>query len=224
MAWSKSQTALGSIIVIGVISSVVILQNRSRGGLNAENDALRRRVETLQTENERLSHPAPQPNAQLDAGESAELLRLRGEVGVLRRQADELTASLAKAQNTQSGRSEARPESPSRVAEEYPKTPEAATERIFDTLLQGDIQKFFTNFGEPGVPKEVYDKLFNTDSVKGYLANIETISLGSPTNSFGSNMWFVPYRIRFKDGSEKELRLHVAQDPRSQKWFFKGGI
>src|SRR6185369_7730006 len=116
MAWSKSQTALVSFIVIGIISSVIILQNRSRGGLNAENDALRRRVETLQTENERLSHITPQPNAQLDAGESAELLRLRGEVGMLRRQANELTASLAKAQNIQSRQPEARPESPPRAA------------------------------------------------------------------------------------------------------------
>ena len=48
--------------------------------------------------------------------------------------------------------------------------------------------------------------------------------VGQPTNSFGSNMWFVPYRLRFKNGSEKEWQLHIAQDPQSQKWYFKGGF
>jgi hypothetical protein len=37
-------------------------------------------------------------------------------------------------------------------------------------------------------------------------------------------MWFVPYKIRLQDGSEKEMQLHIAQDPATQKWFFKGGI
>jgi hypothetical protein len=56
------------------------------------------------------------------------------------------------------------------------------------------------------------------------LAGLEVVSVGQSTNSFGPNMWFVPYKVRFKDGTEKEMRLHVAQDPRTQKWYFKGGI
>jgi hypothetical protein len=53
---------------------------------------------------------------------------------------------------------------------------------------------------------------------------VQVLSVGQPTNSFGPNMYFVPYKIRFQDGSEKEFRLHIAQDPRTQKWYFKGGI
>jgi hypothetical protein len=37
-------------------------------------------------------------------------------------------------------------------------------------------------------------------------------------------MWFVPYTIRFRDGNEKSFRLHVAQDPRTQRWILKGGL
>lgn len=66
--------------------------------------------------------------------------------------------------------------------------------------------------------------MFNNERVKSYLAGLEVVSVGQPTNSFGPNMWFVPYKIRLSDGSEKEMQLHVAQDPRTQKWCFKGGI
>jgi hypothetical protein len=37
-------------------------------------------------------------------------------------------------------------------------------------------------------------------------------------------MWFVPYKIQFGDGTEHEFRLHVAQDPSTQRWYFKGGL
>jgi hypothetical protein len=33
-------------------------------------------------------------------------------------------------------------------------------------LGRGDLDAFFTNFGEPGVPKEMYDKIFNDDRIK----------------------------------------------------------
>lgn len=56
------------------------------------------------------------------------------------------------------------------------------------------------------------------------LAGMEVVSLGEPTNSFGPNMWFVPYKIRFKDGGQKDFRLHVAQDPKTQRWFSKAGF
>jgi hypothetical protein len=142
---------------------------------------------------------------------------------MLRRQAEELTASLAKAQNKPQQTSRSQEQQPA-GAEQYPKTPEAATTSIFETLMQADLEKFVRNFGEPGVPKESYDKMFSPEFMNGYFAQIDSVTLGQPTNSFGPNMWFVPYKLRFKDGHEKELQLHVAQDPRSQKWYFKGGI
>ena len=73
--------------------------------------------------------------------------------------------------------------------------------------------------------KEDYDKIFGNEEIKNYLSGVQVVSVGQPTNSFGPNMWFVPYKIRFKDGAtEKEMRLHIAQDPSTQKWYFKGGI
>jgi hypothetical protein len=167
-----------------------------------------------------LAHPAS-----TNGPPSSEVLRLRGEVGVLRKQADDLKASLAQAQQRtqQAGRVVQEVRAP--LSEEYPKTPEAATTRIFQSLANGDLEKFVSDFGEPGVPKEMYDKVFGTDRVKAYLSQIDSVSVtGEPTNSFGPNMWFIPYKLHFKDGSEKDMQLHVGQDPRSQKWYFKGGI
>jgi hypothetical protein len=224
MKLSKAQTGLAAAIMV-CLSVAIVFQHRSESRLHAEQETLRQLNENLKSENERLSQSASRPSASKspDESPSAELLRLRGEVGVLRRQAEELTASLAKAQNKPQQANRSQEQQPA-GAEEHPKTPQAATTSIFETLTQGDLEKFVRNFGEPGVPKESYDKIFSSELMNGYFAQIDSVTLGQPTNSFGPNMWFVPYKLRFKDGHEKELQLHVAQDPRSQKWYFKGGI
>jgi hypothetical protein len=57
-----------------------------------------------------------------------------------------------------------------------------------------------------------------------YLKGVEVVSIGEPTNSFGPNLWFVPYTIRFPDGGVKSFRLHVGEDPATGRWVLKGGI
>jgi hypothetical protein len=84
-------------------------------------------------------------------------------VGVLRRQTNELGHLLA----NQARRSSPTPQqTPAELPEDYPKTAEGATKSIFEALGRGDLDAFFTNFGEPGVPKEMYDKIFNDDRIK----------------------------------------------------------
>jgi RNA polymerase sigma factor (sigma-70 family) len=103
---------------------------------------------------------------------------------------------------------------------ENPKTADEATRAIFEAWGRGDWNTFAA-FWEPGAPP--VDSLFN-DEIKRSLAGLEIVSLGKPTNSFGPNMWFVPYKIRFSNGQVKEFRLHVAQDPKTKRWYFKGGF
>jgi len=221
---SRKMLILAALVIIG-LSLTVVLQRQFQARLRNENEGLRLQGQVLQSENERLSHETTRESASHSATESpsAELLRLRGEVGGLRREADQLKTSLAQTQRKpQQGNGLT--DQQSTGAQEYPTTPEAATTGIFGTLVQGDLQKFVTDFGEPGVPKEIYEKLFNTDRVKGYFAQIDSVSVGQATNSFGPNTWFVPYKLHFKDGTEKEMQLHVGQEPRSQRWYLKGGI
>ena len=95
---------------------------------------------------------------------------------------------------------------------------------IFEAWARGDWDTFFQNFAEPGVPRDAYDRAFSDPNKSNYLYGMEIASLGQPTNSPGQNSWWVPYELRFRDGSEKEFQLHVAQDPRTQRWLFQGGF
>jgi hypothetical protein len=146
-------------------------------------------------------------------------------VGVLRRQTNELGNLLAKARYAQPRypNPAAEQQQPTALPDDYPRTPEGATTNIFNAWARGDWDSFFTNYGEPGVTRESYDRTF-TDEIKSNLAGMQIISIGQPTNSFGPSMWFVPYKVRFQDGTEREFRLHVAQGPDGQHWYFKGGF
>jgi RNA polymerase sigma factor (sigma-70 family) len=220
MTTTKLQISLGTLAAIGA-ATIMVVQHQSQAKLLAENEQLQQEIAQLKAENESLSNrvapgePKPASDAQL-----SELLRLRGEIGVLRRQTNEL-ANAQKSQPMPKTSAMQRMSTP--LPENYPTTPDAATKGIFESWARGDWEAFFTNFAEPGVPREFYDQVFN-DGIKNSLAGMEIMNVGQPTNSFSTNMWFVPYRLRFKDGTEKEMRLHVAQDPRTQKWYFKGGF
>ena len=92
---TKLQTALvGAVLLAGATASLVI-QHQTRATLREENEALRRQVAQLESSNQTMTSrlaaaavPAPAPV--LASDRLRELLRLRGEVGLLRRQQREL--------------------------------------------------------------------------------------------------------------------------------------
>jgi RNA polymerase sigma factor (sigma-70 family) len=227
MAWTQAKTAAVSVVIVSM-AAVVVIQHQAQLKLRNENQSLRELVGNLQNTNARSSNPGAQASAApaLPDDRLNELLRLRGEVGVLRRQTNELGNLLANARGAQPRgvNPAAEQQPPTALPDDYPKTADGATKGIFEAWGRGDWNTFFTNFGEPGVPRSVYDQMFNDPVKSNYLAGMQVVSTGEPTNSFGPNMWWVPYKIRFADGTEREARLHVAQDPRTQRWFFKGGF
>ena len=91
MIAAKLKLAIGAIAVAGTAAAFVN-QQHVQTRLRAQNQSLQRQVAQLQTDNESLS------NRQADAGGAQklsddqfnELLRLRGEVGMLRQQTNEL--------------------------------------------------------------------------------------------------------------------------------------
>ncbi len=224
-----AMTTLQKTLITAALAAAVgagIYEAHKKSTLRDENASLQQEIAQLKMEKEsRSNRPAPVAVAKSPPdGQLLELLRLRGEVGVLRQQTNELENAVAgqqKAQPPSPKPATERPPAPA-LPDDYPKTPDGATTNIFNTWARGDWDAFFTNFAEPGVPRETYEKLFGPYT--NLLAGMEVVSIGQPTNSFGPDMWFVPYKIRFKDGSEKEFRLHVAQDPRTQRWYFKGGF
>jgi len=216
---TMNKTILGiSALVVAGAATTLVVQHQTQARLRSENEGLRQQLEQLSNTVANAPETPVTTNNSLPDAQFRELLRLRGEVGLLRRQTNELAQLVRKPQSQSPARPPAQP-----AAEEDPKTPDAATRSIFETMARGDWDSFFEKFGEPGVPREIYEKNFD-DKVRNLFAGMEILSVGEPTNSFGANMWFVPYKIRLKDGTEKEFRLHVAQDPRTHRWFFKGGL
>ncbi len=224
---TKLKLGISALVMAGATTALVI-QHQTQTQLRGENDSLQQKLAQLQADDENLS------NQLAVAGEARslpddqfnELLKLRGEVGVLRRQNNELQISLAQNSQPRHSNPNEQQQSPTALPEDYPKTPDAATKGIFDALAQGDWNGFITNYTEPGVPRNLYDQMF-TDEVKSNLIGMEIVSIGQPTNwlSNGSvNKWFVPYQIRFKDGGEKSFRLSVGQDTTTGRFYFDGGL
>jgi RNA polymerase sigma factor (sigma-70 family) len=227
MAWSKTQTAAIGLVVVAGMAAVPAIQYRSQVRMENENQSLRQRVESLQSNNDRLTNLLAQANSSgvAEANPSDELSRLRREVGKLRQQTNELSRLLAKANSGGPPRGTIHQPEVALPAD-YPKTIEDATKGIVKVLAGGDLDKFFTNFGQPGVPKQLYkEKIFGNQQVMNALAGMEVVSVGQPTNSaFGPNLWWVPCTIRLQDGSHRDQKLHIGQEPSTQKWFFVGGL
>ena len=224
-----AMTAFQKTIVtatIAVLAGAGIYQTIQNSKLRAESRSQQQQIATLKSENESLaSRPPPTAAANaLPNDQFNELLRLRGQVGVLNRQKTELETSLVKARTPQPPATNPVTEPPPQPAlpEGYPKTADAATKGIFESFALGDWDAFYAKFDVDG-GREFFDKALSPEAKNGLLG-LEVVSIGTPTNSFGPNMWFVPYTIKFKNGNEKTMRLHIAQDPSTQRWIFKGGF
>jgi len=60
--------------------------------------------------------------------------------------------------------------------------------------------------------------------LKDYLGGIEIISVGDPFKSGRYPGWFVPYQIKFKNGSIKKMNLAVRNDNPAKRYVVDGGI
>jgi RNA polymerase sigma factor (sigma-70 family) len=85
MSMTKLQLGLGAIVVSGLAATVAV-QHQTANKMDGEIQALRRQVASLATDNESLSNRLQQVSAgsPLADDQLRELLRLRGEVGMLR--------------------------------------------------------------------------------------------------------------------------------------------
>jgi RNA polymerase sigma factor (sigma-70 family) len=101
MSITKIQASVIAAVAIA-LTVPLVLQHQSNAKLKAENGSLRaetQRIDALTKENERLSKQVaevrqPAPPARTD--QARELLKLRGEVGALRKTADDAVAAVAK--------------------------------------------------------------------------------------------------------------------------------
>jgi RNA polymerase sigma factor (sigma-70 family) len=91
MTISKLKLGISVLVVTGATTAFVV-QHQVQTKLREENESLTQRLARLQTDNESLSNHATQTNkpTSLPNDQFDELLRLRGEVGMLRQQTNEL--------------------------------------------------------------------------------------------------------------------------------------
>jgi len=113
LSMTKVQACVVGAIHIACVAIPVAVQHQSSNQLREDNQALRQQVAQLAAENERLSNLVAQANSSrtLANEQPGEILRLRGEVGVLRQQMNEaerllgenrqLRAGLTNSQNAQ---------------------------------------------------------------------------------------------------------------------------
>jgi hypothetical protein len=91
MNLAKFKFGLGALVVFGA-SSALIVEHQAREKLGAANESLTQQFAQLKADNETLSNLAAQAkkSESLPDGRLDELVRLRGEVGMLRQQTNEL--------------------------------------------------------------------------------------------------------------------------------------
>ena len=149
--------------------TALLLQHRSRVDLDRENQALRQRIEDmsrLAAENERLSNLVAQATSTQARrnGPSRELLRLRGEVGWLRRQsqeAEQLRNEKQRLRTEAAGQKRPAVDATAGAASQtnMPReswvfagyaTPEAALQSMIWAISSGDVKTFYASLTEKG--------------------------------------------------------------------------
>jgi RNA polymerase sigma factor (sigma-70 family) len=97
---TKLKLAFSAIVVAGAVTALII-QPQSLAKMQGENILLRQQITHLQADNSSLSNRIAEIGEvkKLSAAQFTELLKLRGEVGVLRRQIDESAQVNRKLQN-----------------------------------------------------------------------------------------------------------------------------
>jgi len=102
MTATKLQLTIGTLIV-AVAATALVAQHQTQTRLAGENQFLRQQLVQLQADNASLSNQVVTSGnpEKLSDDEHTELLKLRGEIGVLRRQANEVQANDQKLRNAE---------------------------------------------------------------------------------------------------------------------------
>ena len=96
-------------------------------------------------------------------------------------------------------------------------TPEEMARMFFESLSKSDYSKFEILTGMP-----VNEKM--KSQLKEAFEGLKIIEIGK---QFKSGMYggvFVPYKIQFKDGSVKEMKLAIRNDNKEKQWRVDGGF
>jgi RNA polymerase sigma factor (sigma-70 family) len=171
MIMTKLKLGISALVVAGATTALVV-QHQTQTRLRVENELLTQQIAQLKTDNENFS------NRLATAGDSKslsdeqlnELLRLRSEVGVLRRQTNELGKSVQAWQSA--GRQNLSAANASLTETNFPReswgfagyaTPEAAIQSMLWAKSVGDVKTFLAS-GAPGVSNGMLNSYLKAES------------------------------------------------------------
>ncbi|HXT38398.1 MAG TPA: sigma-70 family RNA polymerase sigma factor [Candidatus Angelobacter sp.] len=152
MTMSKLKAGIVAAVAVAGVATTLAIQHQTQTRLRAENQSLRERADNLASENTRLSNlAAPTNSSHLSKDQFGELMRLRGEVNMLRKQLKEVekqdpvvhgeispTAVTSEALTSQTIPKE------SWAFAGYA-TPEAALQSVAWAMSTGNVKTFFTS-------------------------------------------------------------------------------
>ena len=157
IAMTTLQKTLITVTLAAVAATTLVMQHQSLGKMRIENESLRQQIaqqDQRSAANERSSNLVAQPNSSqtLPPDQFGELLRLRGEVGVLRNRTNELEKLITSLANTRRT-----PAQPPEVPPEdiFPRaawkfsgnaTPEAAFQSMIWALSRGDAKVILESY------------------------------------------------------------------------------
>jgi len=94
-------------------------------------------------------------------------------------------------------------------------TPKETAAALCDAASKGDWEEVLKFVPISEIPQELKDLMFG----------MELISLGEPFQSENDTFhWFVPYKIKFKNGEIKEWNLALRNDNEAKRYIFDGGF
>lgn len=93
-------------------------------------------------------------------------------------------------------------------------TPKEMAKAFFDACSNEDWDEFLKFWSASDITKEIKD----------YLGGLVVISLGEPFKSEGYPGWYVPYKIKMKNGDIREMNLAVRNDNKAGRYVVDGGL
>jgi hypothetical protein len=185
MSMTKFQLGLG-VIVVGALTATVATQYQTENKMRGENQGLRLQLASLAADNESLSNGIAVATMArpLAADQLRELVRLRGEVGMLRQKTNSVTALQQEnrqlQESVQSAKSEA--EEAAHFAEHRQNIINAAKEigTAFRIWANDNGDQYPTNFAE------IHNELANTTNFTGNipLDSFEMVNVGKANETY----------------------------------------
>jgi RNA polymerase sigma factor (sigma-70 family) len=177
IAMTKLKFTLISALVVAGAGVSLVVQNQNQARLRGENELLRQEAAQRSAENESLSNRLVQASGTPPDEQRLELLKLRGEVGVLKRQLAEAAGQLARAAKT-----------PVAQAVSQPAAPAAQQKQMIEQRALGNAKMRYANGWMKAFT--LYMMKNNSqfpatfDQVAAYLDNTNDSELLSATNLF----------------------------------------